>query len=136
MTTPMDQYLKTVDFLNQSSGGKSIRQDNRPLNVRLRVGEVYAVRATDNPNYYFTVTIHPNPFAGGYRKVISQFPVYGDPPPGMQVVSQEQVFKQFRELNGETNYLAFPFTGRYDSSNDLRSGSGVSQLHRKQLRRY
>ena len=138
MTNPMDHYLKTLDFVSQSSGGKSVRQDSRPLNIRLRVGEVYAVRATDNPNYYFTVSIQPNPYSGGFRKVVSQFPVYGDPPPGMQVVSQEQVFKQFRDMNGDgagTTYKAFPFTGRYDPSNDLTSGSGVSQLHKQQLRR-
>ena len=138
MTNSMDQYLKTLDFVSQSAGGKSFRQDNRPLNVRLRVGEVYAIRATDNPDYYFTVTIHPNPFAGGYRKVISQFPVYGDPPPGMQVVSQEQVFKQFRELNGDgpgTNYLAFPFRGGAGQGQTTQGASLVSSLHKQQLRR-
>ena len=61
MKNPMDQYLRTLDFVSQSSGGKAARQDNRPLDIRLRVGEVYAVRATDNPDYYFTITIQPNP---------------------------------------------------------------------------
>ena len=137
MANAMDQYLKTLDFVNQSSGGKTVRQDDRPLNIRLRVGEVYAVRATDDPNYYFTVSIQPNPYSGGFRKVVSQFPVYGDPPPGMEVVSQEQVFKQFRELNGDgagTTYQAFPFrgaaAGQTTSGNDL-----VSSLHKQQLRR-
>ena len=115
MTNSMDQYLRTLDFVSQSSGSKSIRQDNRPLNVRLRVGETYAIRATDDPDYYFTVTIHPNPFAGGYRKVISQFPVYGDPPPGIQEVPQELVLKQFRELNAigdSSTFKAFPYSYR------------------------
>ena len=115
MATSRDQYLTAIDFLNQSSGSKSIRQDNRPLDVRLRIGEVYAIRATDDPDYYFTVTIHPNFFTGGYRKVISQFPVYGDPPPGMQIVPQELVLKQFRELNAigdSPNFKAFPYSLR------------------------
>ena len=114
MTDQMDRYLRTLDFVAQSAGDKAIRQDTRPLNIRLRMGEVYAVRATDDPNYFFTVSIQPNPYSGGFRKVVSQFPVYGDPPTGMDVVSQEQVFKQFRELNGDgagTTYQAFPFKG-------------------------
>ncbi len=138
MKNPMDQYLRTLDFVSQSSGGKAARQDNRPLDIRLRVGEVYAVRATDNPDYYFTITIQPNPYSGGFRKVVSQFPVYGDPPPGMDVVSQEQVFKQFRELNGDgagTNYQAFPFRGTAAPSRTVTGTDVVSPLHRQQLRR-
>ena len=50
MANQMDQYLRTLDFVNQSSGDKSVRQDERQLDIRLRVGEVYAVRATDNPD--------------------------------------------------------------------------------------
>jgi hypothetical protein len=60
----MDQYLRTLDFVNQSSGDKSVRQDERQLDIRLRVGQVYAVRATDNPDYYFTVTINMGVIAG------------------------------------------------------------------------
>ena len=53
--------------------------------------------------------------ADGYRKVISQFPVYGDPPPGMQEVPQALVFKQFRELNSigdASTFKAFPYSYR------------------------
>ena len=110
----METYARTLKFVSESAGDKQYRQDERALNIRLRVGESYAIRATDNPDYYFTVIIQPNPFTGGYKKVMSQFPVYGDPPPGMQTVSAEQVFKQFRELNGDgasTNFQAFPFRG-------------------------
>ena len=108
-------------MVNATGDGKSHRDDPRPMNIRLRIGEVYAVRATDNPDYYFTVTIHPNPYSGGFRKVISQFPTYGDPPPQMQVVSTDQVFKQFRQLNGEgatINFNAFPFSGVSISSQE------------------
>ena len=138
MANAMDQYLRTLDFVNQSSGGKATRQDTRPLNIRLRVGEVYAIRATDNPDYYFTVSIQPNPYSGGFRKVVSQFPVYGDPPPGMEVVSQEQVFKQFRELNGDgagTTYQAFPFRGAAAPGQTTTGNDLVSSLHKQQLRR-
>ena len=138
MANQMDQYLRTLDFVNQSSGDKSVRQDERPLDIRLRVGQVYAVRATDNPDYYFTVTIQPNPYSGGFRKVVSQFPVYGDPPPGMDVVSQEQVFKQFRELNGDgagTTYQAFPYRGAVGPSQTATGTDVVTPLHKQQLRR-
>ena len=138
MANQMDQYLRTLDFVNQSSGDKSVRQDERPLDIRLRVGQVYAVRATDNPDYYFTVTIQPNPYSGGFRKVVSQFPVYGDPPPGMDVVSQEQVFKQFRELNGDgagTTYQAFPYRGAVGPSQTSTGTDVVTPLHKQQLRR-
>ena len=108
----MDSYLQTLSQVAGATGdGKSYRQGEEKLNVKLKAGEVYAIRATDNPDYYFTITIQPNPYSGGFRKVISQFPTYGDPPPQMEIVTQEEVFKQFRELNGDgamSNFNAFP----------------------------
>ena len=59
MANQMDQYLRTLDFVNQSSGDKSVRQDERQLDIRLRVGESMP-SGNDNPDY-FTVTIQPNP---------------------------------------------------------------------------
>ena len=40
------------------------RRDPTQVNIRMRVGETYAVRANDDPNYFFTVTIQPNPYSG------------------------------------------------------------------------
>ena len=108
------------------------RRDPTQVNIRMRVGETYAVRANDDPNYFFTVTIQPNPYSGGFRKLISQFPTYGDPPPGMQEISQSQVFKQFRELNGDgasTNFSAFPFRGASMPPQDASESGQVSQHH-------
>lgn len=135
----MQSYQNTLQKLvNVTGDGKSYRDDQRPLNVRMRIGEVYAVRATDDSRYFFTITIQPNPYSGGFRKIISQQPVYGDPPPGMQTISQEQVFKQFRELNGDgasTNFSAFPYKGHMITTQQAPGGGVVSDLHKGLLGR-
>jgi len=108
------------------------RKDPPKLNIKMRVGEIYAVRANDDPDYFFTVTVQPNPYSGGFRKVISQFPTYGDPPPGMPEISAEQVFKQFRELNGDgasTNFSAYPFRGASVPPQGASASGQVTQHH-------
>lgn len=135
----MQSYKNTLQKLVNATGdGNSYRDDERPLNIKMRVGEVYAVRATDDDRYFFTVTIQPNAYSGGFRKVISEYPVYGDPPPGMQTISQEQMFKQFRELNGDgasTNFSAFPFKGHMTSTHQAPGNGLVSDLHKGLLGR-
>ena len=101
LTPQMKSYQKTLQRLVEVSGdGKSYRDDPRPLNIRLKQNEVYAVRALDNPDYYRTIMIKSNQMSGGFLTLISN-PVYGSVPPQMQVVPQEQVFKQMREMNAK-----------------------------------
>ena len=104
------------------------------LNIRIKPGEVVAVRALDDDRYYRTVLIKANPYTRGFQTMISN-PVMGEIPDGMREVSQNQVFKQMREMNGNSHHLnAFPFRGQ---TGTLESGSGVglvSQQH-KQLQK-
>ena len=116
LTPQMHHYQNILQRLVEVSGdGKSYRDDRRPLNIRLKQNEVYAVRALDNPDYYRTIMIKSNQLNGGFQTLISN-PVYGSIPPQMQVVSQEQVFKQMREMNAQMvtskNLDAFPHQGR------------------------
>ena len=107
----MDLYERALDQLVKASGdGRPLRQDPRKLNRILRVGEVYAVKAQDRDNYYRTVLIKKIDFNNRHQAMISN-PVYGEVPPGMEVVDQEQVFKRIRDLNAavtETSLDAFP----------------------------
>ena len=107
------------------------------LNIRIKPNEVVVVRALDDDRYYRTVFIKPNPYTSGFQTMISN-PVMGETPDGMREVSQEQVFKQMREMNAglvlSNNLNAFPFRGHTGA---LESGSGaelVSQQH-KQLQK-
>ena len=84
----MEFYKEVLDYVTgNQGGGKNYRQDERKLDERMKVGNVYAVRAKDDTNYFFTITLQNDPFTGGFRKLISQLPVYGDPPPGMEEIS-------------------------------------------------
>jgi len=108
----MEVYAETLNHLTQASGGGGVlRQDDRPLNIRLKPNEVYAVRALDRPDYYRTVMIKKNQMNGQFQMLISN-PVYGTTPPGIDEVSQEQVFKQMREMNAQMiqgkDFDAFP----------------------------
>ena len=116
LSPSMTHYTRTLQRLVEVSGdGKSYRDDTRPLNIRLKPNDVYAVRALDNPDYYRTIMIKKNQLNGGFQILISN-PVYGSIPPQMQVVSQEQVFKQMREMNAKMvtgkELDAFPHSGR------------------------
>ena len=58
----MEVYAETLNHLTQASGGGGVlRQDDRPLNIRLKPNEVHAVRALDRPDYYRTVMIKKKP---------------------------------------------------------------------------
>ena len=109
------------------------------LNIRIKPGEVVAVRALDDPNYFRTVFIKPNPYTSGFQVIISEPPVYGEIPDGMREVSQVQVYKQMREMNAglvmTNNLNAFPFRGH---TGTLESDSGVglvSQQHKNLQKR-
>ena len=135
----MSFYESTLKQLTDVVGnGSSLRQDKPKLIVRMKVGNVYAIRANDDPNYFFTITLQNDPFTGGFRKLVSQLPVYGDPPPGMEEISAEQINKQFRELNGDgafSNLNAFPFRGASVPPQGASGNDLVSQNHQDQLKR-
>ena len=135
----MNIYEQVLNYVSSTQGdGKNYRQDERKLDVRMKVGNVYAVRANDDPNYFFTITLQNDPFTGGFRKLVSQLPVYGDPPPGMEEISAEQVYKQFRELNGDgafSNLNAFPFRGASVPPQGASGNGLVSQNHQDQQKR-
>lgn len=116
MDPAMSIYASSLQkVVNAAGKSKSYRDKQRPLNIRLKQNEVYAVRALDNPDYYRTVMIKSNQLNGGFQTLISN-PVYGSIPPQIQVVSQEQVFKQMREMNAKMvtgkDLDAFPYQGK------------------------
>ena len=90
----MEVYVEPLNHLTQESGGgRVLRQDDRPLNIRLKPNEVYAVRALDRPDYYRTLMIKKNQMNGQFQVLISN-PVHGTTPPGIDVASQEQVLSK------------------------------------------
>ena len=122
----MEVYAETLNHLTQASGGGGVlRQDDRPLNIRLKPNEVYAVRALDRPDYYRTVMIKKNQMNGQFQMLISN-PVYGTTPPGIDEVSQEQVFKQMREMNAQRQCLTKKDAAVF--SDGLVLGSGAIEL--------
>ena len=117
MRSAMSFYEQTLQQVVDATGdGKSYRDDPQPLTARLKAGEVYAVRCPDSTRYYRTVMLKRNDLTGKFQVFISFSPIYGDPPPQMQEVAQEVVFKQIREMNAGmvagADFKAFPFTGR------------------------
>ena len=108
-----EQVLKQV--VDANGDGKSYRDDPRPLTARLNPNEVYAVRCNDNNDYWKSVMLKRNELSGKFQIFISN-PVYGDPSPGMEEVSSEQMFKQMRDMNAglvvDADLQAFPYPGR------------------------
>lgn len=109
-------YEQTLRNLVDASGdGKSYRDDPQPLTTRLKANEAYAVKCPDNGDYYRVVMLKKNDLTGKFQVFLAN-PTYGEIPPGMPVASQEQVFKQMREMNAglvvDADLKAFPFAGR------------------------
>ena len=130
----MASYLKTLTQLENGSGGKSYREDQRPLDIKLRPGEVYAVITPDDDRFYRTVMVKENPFTTGFNFLVSN-PVQGSVPPQMKVVAQHALFRQMREMNAFQNLEAFPYKGNL---RDAQSASGdglVTQQHKDLLKR-
>lgn len=106
-------YESVLDKLvNATGNGKSYRQDNGDALVfRLKPNELYAIRCPDNEDYYRVVMIKRNQLNNNFQTLISN-PTYGVTPPGMAEVSQEQLFKQMKEMNASltiTDTKAFPY---------------------------
>jgi len=96
---------------------------------------VVVVRALDDDRYYRTVMIKANPYTSGFQTMISN-PVMGETPDGMREVSQEQVFKQMCEMNGNTQNLnAFPFRGHTGAFESAPGAGLVSQQHKNLQKR-
>ena len=130
----MSLYEQTLNKLVQATGdGKTYRDDPRALVPRLKPNEVYAVRAKDDSRYFRTIMIKKTQMNNAFQTLISN-PVMGEIPEGIQEVSQEQVFKQMREMNASMisgqDLQAFPFTGVTAPSQSAHGHGLVSQQHK------
>jgi hypothetical protein len=137
-TDSMSSYVQILEQLTDASGdGRSYRDDPRPLNIRLKPNEVYAVRCSDDDRYFKTVMIKRNDLTGKFQTFISNV-VPGDPPPDMPEISSEQVFKQMREMNAGMvvgqDLEAFPFRGHMGNAQQAPGNGLVSDLHKGLLR--
>ena len=130
----MASYLKTLTQLESGSGGKSYREDQRPLDIKLRPGEVYAVITPDDDRFYRTVMVKENPFTTGFNFLVSN-PVQGSVPPQMKVVAQHALFRQMREMNAFQNLEAFPYRGTLRDAQSATGDGLVTQQHKDLLKR-
>jgi hypothetical protein len=130
----MASYLKTLTQLENGSGGKSYREDQRPLDIKLRPGEVYAVITPDDDRFYRTVMVKENPFTTGFNFLVSN-PVQGSVPPQMKVVAQHALFRQMREMNAFQNLEAFPYKGNLRDANSSSGDGLVTQQHKNLQKR-
>ena len=113
ISTAVATYEQTlINLVDATGDGNSYRDDSRPLTTRLKANEVYGVKCPDNDHYFRSVMLKRNDLSGKFQVFISN-PVAGDIPPGMPEASQEQVFKQIRQMNAglvvDAELKAFPF---------------------------
>ena len=110
----MQLYESTLKAISSAGSGNGIpAETSAELNRTIRVGEVYAIRCNDRPEYYVTFQIKENPFNSGYVARFSNV-VYGLTPPGIPETTEANAFKRIRELNASTtttsgSLQAFPF---------------------------
>ena len=137
ISKPMDVYESALNDLTKGSI-KQNHIDTDNLNQRLKTNDVYAVKCPDDDRYFRSVMVKKNSMSGEFQVLITN-PVYGDVPPQMTLVSQEQLYKQMREMNANLvntqSLKAFPFTGVAVPSQGASSNGLVSQHHFNQQQR-
>ena len=129
----MDSYLRTLNQVSMASKNlPSVRPEERRDSHRaLKEGDIVAVLADDNPNYFWTVRLGRN-FTGQLTPQWSG-PVYGTPPEGMEVVSHTAVRKYQRQSNLQ-NLNAGVFSGAQVPSQGVVANELVSDLHKSLMR--
>ena len=136
ITSPMDVYKAALDNFTKGSIRQN-RIDTDNLNQRLKLNDVYAVKCPDNEDYFRSVMVKKNPMTSGFQVLITN-PVFGNVPPQMTLISQENLYKQVREMNANLvntqSLKAFPHTGISVPSQGGSYGL-VSQHHLNQQKR-
>ena len=129
----MDSYLRTLDQVSTAAKDvPAVRpEERRDSHQALKEGDIVAVLADDNPNYFWSVRLGRN-FTGQLTPQWSG-PIYGTPPEGIPVVPHTAVRKYQRQANLQ-NLNAGVFSGVQVRSQGAVANELVSDLHRSLLR--
>ena len=129
----MDSYLRTLDQVSMAAKDvPAVRpEERRDSHQALKEGDIVAVLADDNPNYFWSVRLGRN-FTGQLTPQWSG-PIYGTPPEGISVVPHTAVRKYQRQANLQ-NLNAGVFSGGHVPSQGVVANELVSDLHKSLLR--
>ena len=129
----MDSYLRTLDQVSTAAKDvPAVRpEERRDSHQALKEGDIVAVLADDNPNYFWSVRLGRN-FTGQLTPQWSG-PIYGTPPEGIPVVPHTAVRKYQRQANLQ-NLNAGVFSGGHVPSQGAVANELVSDLHKSLLR--
>ena len=123
----MDSYLKTLNQVALAAKQlPTTRPEERSNDRALKEGDIVAVLADDNSNYFWTVRLGRN-FTGQLTPQWSG-PVYGTPPEGIPVVPHTAVRKYQRQANLQ-NLNAGVFSGASVPLQRPLGNELVSSLH-------
>ena len=125
----MDSYLRTLDQVSKAAQElPAVRpEERRDSHQALKEGDIVAVLADDNPNYFWSVRLGRN-FTGQLTPQWSG-PIYGTPPEGIPVVPHTAVRKYQRQANLQ-NLNAGVFSGGQVPLQGAVANELVSDLHR------
>ena len=126
----MDSYLRALDQVSTAAKDvPAVRpEERRDSHQALKVGDIVAVLADDNPNYFWSVRLGRN-FTGQLTPQWSG-PIYGTPPEGIPVVPHTAVRKYQRQANLR-NLNAGVFSGGHVPSQGVVANELVSDLHKR-----
>ena len=129
----MDSYLRTLDQVSMAAKDvPAVRpEERRDSHQALKEGDIVAVLADDNPNYFWSVRLGRN-FTGQLTPQWSG-PIYGTPPAGIPVVPHTAVRKYQRQANLQ-NLNAGVFSGGHVPLQGAVANELVSDLHKSLLR--
>lgn len=125
----MDSYLRTLNQVSKAAKETpAVRpEERRDSHQALKEGDIVAVLADDNPNYFWSVRLGRN-FTGQLTPQWSG-PIYGSPPEGIPVVPHTAVRKYQRQANLQ-NLNAGVFSGGQVPLQGAVANELVSDLHR------
>ena len=129
----MDSYLRTLNQVSMAAKELPVArpEERKDSHQALKEGDIVAVLADDNPNYFWSVRLGRN-FTGQLTPQWSG-PIYGSVPDGIKVVPHTAVRKYQRQANLQ-NLNAGVFSGGQVPLQGAVANELVSDLHKSLLR--
>ena len=105
----VQSYVNTLKWLTENAGITPSNPDEPKYDFQIKLGEYYAVKAADDPDYY-KVFVLKRDASGVVRPYLESNFVYGEVPPNFQVVSAQQLLRYVRGQNMQnlSSLNAFP----------------------------
>lgn len=94
----VQSYVNTLSWLCENAGVETSKPDEPKYDFQIKLNQYYAVKASDDPNYY-KVFVLKRDASGVIKPQYESNFVYGEVPLNFQVVTGHQLLRYVRSQN-------------------------------------